>query len=366
MNTSVKVGILTFHRAINYGAILQTYALGRALEKVGARVEVIDYRAPFNEKRFMRKPMRELFRPRTMYSVLFRNSYMRFDRSRFEHFYTNLRFSKPCSTRTELEEVSQMYDKIVCGSDQIWNLACTEGDNSYFLPFVADQRKKNAYAASFGYEALPDKFESACRDYLESFSSISVREKSGVKIVDRLIHRQPAYVVDPTLLLQQSEWLELADFNLIPSKPYVLLYLMSEDKELICFAKRLAKNKGCKLLYIHDRLFSLKGATNLRRVTPEQWLGLIARAAYICTNSFHGTVFSINFNKQFFVKYIPRSIANTRLECVLTEYGLANRLTNSWDQSECDFFYASKKLGENRQVSMQYIKKIIEGTYDRQ
>ena len=247
------------------------------------------------------------------------------------------------------------------GGDEVWNIACTSGDDSYFLPFLNDSQKKTSYAASIGYQKLPEQFIEQYKTWISGFSEISVREKSAVDIVRELTGREVEYVVDPTLLLNKEEWMGLSDDTLVPKEPYVIMYLMSEDKELIRFAKKLAKEKQCKLLYIHDRLFNLPGAVNLHDVTPGQWLGLFTNADYVVTNSFHGTVFSINFNKQFFVRFIPRSIANTRIQCVLEEYGLFHREIDSLDNTRCEYQTANTILAKNREHSLEFLRNRIIG-----
>ena len=356
-----RIGILTFHRALNYGAVFQTYALQTTLQKLGAEANVIDYRAPFNEKRFRRKKMRECLSVRELYSIIFRNSYMLSSREPFEAFNRKISMSEICNTQDELKKICSKYDKIISGSDQVWNIACTDGDDSYFLPFLNNSSQKTSYAASIGYERLPEQFVEQYKSWISGFSAISVREKSAVDIVETLTGQKAEYVVDPTLLLEKSDWLKIADISKVPEEPFVLLYLMSEDKKLIHFAKKLAKKKKCRLLYINDRLFPLLGVNNLRGVTPEQWLGLFAKADYIVTNSFHGTVFSINFNKQFFVRYIPRSIANTRIQCALEEYGLLNREIDSWDNIQCNYQITNATLKKNRNHSLDFLKNKIVG-----
>lgn len=355
------IGILTFHRALNYGAVFQAYALQAALRSMGAEAEIIDYRASFNEKRFRRKKLGEILSIRELYSIIFRNSYKLNSRKPFEAFNSNMPMSVVCTTQDELREVCSKYDRIVSGSDQVWNIACTSGDDSYFLPFLNDSQKKTSYAASIGYEKLPEQFTEQYKKWISDFSDISVREKSAVDIVRELTGREAEYVVDPTLLLEKFDWLKLADESKVPEESFVLMYLMSEDRELMRFAKKLARKDNCKLLYINDRLFKLPGAVNLRDITPEQWLGLFAKASYVVTNSFHGTVFSINFNKQFFVRYIPHSIANTRIRCALEEYGLLNREINSLDNTQCDYQTVNNILTKNREHSLEFLKNRIIG-----
>ena len=356
-----RIGILTFHRALNYGAILQTYALQKALEHCGADARVIDYRAEFNERRFERQKLRTLLKPRQLYGVIFRNSYMLFDRKAFEAFYRRMKFTNPCDQRHDLLAECNALDRIVVGSDQVWNLACTEEDDAYFLPFVEERDKKCSYAASFGFEQIPSVYRQAYKTYLQDFSMISVREKSGVKIVKDLIGKQADDHVDPTLILTRDEWASIAENTLVPGKPYVLLYLMSEDRKLLQFAKTLARQKNCAVYYINDRLFKLRGAKNVRQITPEQWLGLFQNAAYICTNSFHGTAFSVNMNKQFFLRYIPRSIANTRLQSIVDEYGLGGRLVENWNGEELAYSAINEKLDANRKKALRYLGDIVHG-----
>ena len=356
-----NVGILTFHRALNYGAVFQAYALQKTLDSMGAEAEIIDYRAEFNEKRFQRKKLRDILHVRELYSVIFRNAYMTYSRKTFEGFCRKMQMSEVCTTQNELREVCSKYDRIVSGSDQVWNIACTSGDDSYFLPFLNDSQKKTSYAASIGYQKLPEQFIEQYKTWISGFSEISVREKSAVDIVRELTGREVEYVVDPTLLLEKFDWLKLADESKVPEESFVLMYLMSEDRELMRFAKKLARKENCKLLYINDRLFKLPGAVNLRDITPEQWLGLFAKASYVVTNSFHGTVFSINFNKQFFVRYIPHSIANTRIRCALEEYGLLNREIDSLDNTWCEYQTANTILAKNREHSLEFLRNRIIG-----
>lgn len=360
----LKIGILTFHSALNYGAILQTYALQQSIKKLGADVEIINYQAPFNEKRFKNKTLKDLTDIRTLYNVLFRNGYKIYNRENFSKFYDELSLSDVCKTKSELKKVCQKYDRIVCGSDQVWNISCTENDDSYFLPFITDSYKKTSYAASIGFEKLPDCYKEKYSKWISEFSEISVREKSAATIIEELTGRKAECVVDPTLLLNKNEWLEIADYSKVPQKKYVLLYLMSEDKKIISFAKKIAKRENCKIVYINERLFNLNGAENLRNVTPTQWLGLFDKAEFVVTNSFHGTAFSINFEKEFFVRYIPHSIANTRLYSILKEYNFLKREVDETDCETCDFVHSKLKLCENREKSMSFIKKGILGIKD--
>ena len=360
----MKVGVITFHTALNYGAVLQTYALYKTLLKLGVDAKVIDYQAPFNKKRFAPKTLKYFLNIRIIYNIIFRNSYELYNSKGFKDFVNyNIRLTQPIHTYEGLSNLNKEFDRFITGSDQVWNLSCTEGDNSYYLPFVNDPIKKNSYAASFGYSFIPKENRKQYADLLKGFNHISVREVSGIDIVKSLVGKSAEWVLDPTLLLNKEEWQTLADYSLVSTKKYMLMYLMFEDKVLINKAKEYAKKNNLEIIYISQRLFRMSGVKNLRNVTPEQWLGLFLCAETIATNSFHGLVFSINFNKQFIARYIPRSIANSRLETMINRFNLHSQLMDSelFDYNKAiDIENINKIIIQERNKSIDFIKRIIE------
>lgn len=355
----MKIGILTFHRAINYGAVLQMYGLYHTLQTLGAEVDIIDYRPEFNEKRFEKKAFLDLLRPRELYGILFRNSYQTYRRESFLPFIKKMTFSDPISDKKELEEYCNRYDRIVVGSDQVWNLGCTVGDDSYLLPFPIATSKKASYAASIAYQEIPKKYKFVYEKYLSDFKYLSVRERNSIDLVRRLIDKECYCHMDPSMLMNATEWELLADYSLVPETPYMLLYLMSEDHMLISRARKSAQEKGLQIIYINNRLFKMRNAKNLSYITPEQWLGLFLRASYVCVNSFHGLAFAINFNKPFLVKLIPRSIANSRLLSILEEYDLSCCLSEDFQGNDIDYIQVNKKLNANREYAIDYLHKLI-------
>lgn len=355
----MRIGILTFHRAINYGAVLQMYGLYHTLRSLGAEVDVIDYRAPFNEKRFAKKRLKDLLRPREIYGILFHNSYQTYDRLSFQSFMNEMTFSKPLYNQQELELCCNSYDRIVVGSDQVWNLGCTAGDNSYLLPFPIPSSKKASYAASIAYSSIPERYEKIYQDALSTFSFLSVREKNSVKIVSELTDKPVGCHIDPSMLLSANEWMKMADYSLVPESPYLLMYLMSEDNTLIAKAKDIAQKQDLNVVYVNNRLFKLRHAINVSHITPEQWLGLFLKASYVCVNSFHGLAFAINFNKPFVVRYIPRSIANSRLQTILEEYNLISRLVEGFQEADINYDSVNEKIEVNRKKAVDYLKILV-------
>jgi hypothetical protein len=361
----MKIGTLTFHTAHNYGAVLQAYALVHYMQGLGHQAEVIDYKPDFNAKRFAPKPLSHYLNIRELYSIFFHNSYQRLCPDAFEDFYRDyLPLSKTSYTKEELDQSEDLYDCIVTGSDQVWNLACTAGDDAYFLPFVKDERKKCSYAASLGVMQIKEDLRASMRDYLQSFRGLSVREHEGVDIVRNLTGKEAIQVVDPTLLLDKEKWIKIADTSLCIKEKYLLLYLMSEDPEILKFASRYAHKYGLKVIYISKRLFDRVKAEHIRCATPNQWLGLFLNANTIVTNSFHGAAFGVNFNKNVFIKYIPRSIANSRLKSIVSDYHLKSHLLTKENIQNNEFpaidlFTLNRNLDANRQKSRKYIQDVI-------
>ncbi len=359
----MKIGIITFHTALNYGAVLQTYATFFTLKSLGCDVKVIDYRAAFNELRFAPKGISYFFNVRNLVNVFLRNSYQRFSKIPFDAFIKKyIETTKPYVQPEKLKELNEQFDIFLSGSDQVWNLACTEGDDTYYLPFVEDCSKRNAYAVSFGYTRIPKGKESKYTELIKGFNHISVREKAGVDIVRLLAGKDATLVLDPTLLLTCNHWKKMADCTMVPKENYLLMYLMSEDKELINFARMLAKRRNLEIIYINQRLFKMRDALNFKDISPEQWIGLFGNADSVVTNSFHGLAFAINFNKSFYTKYIKNSIANSRMETILDLLDLHNRRIGSGNfnyESDIDYTVVNAKLNNLRIKSMDYINVVL-------
>ena len=360
----MKVGIITFHTALNFGAVLQAYALYKTIKDKGHDVKIIDYRAAFNERRFAPKSISYFLNIRTIYNVLFRNGYETYYKEGFQDFLNQyLELTRSVYDEADLISLSSSFDTFIAGSDQVWNLACTEGDEMYFLPFVKEKEKRNSYAASIGYTKLPISEYNRYRRLMMSFSNISVREQTGLEIVRTLTGKEAELVLDPTFLLDKTQWEKIADYSRNPKDcRYLLLYVMAEDKVLIKEALTYAQKNNLNVFYITQRFFKLSKAVNLRNITPRQWLGLFLKADFIVTNSFHGLAFSINFNRQFITRYIPRSIANNRIETLLNLLNLHCRRMDSESYeitSSIEYSIVTEELQKLRSKSFNYLDKIL-------
>lgn len=364
----MRIGILTYHISNNFGAVLQAYALYKAISLLDAEVEVIDYR---NQK------MQELFDATYSFKgksgiellkhIITLSTKIR-EKNRFIQFISdNIRLSKErCIDTESLIAKESDYDRILCGSDQIWNMDINGNDANYFLAFCNKSEKKAAYAPSFGKESTDlDRNEKIhFKELLSQFRFLSVREVQGQNIIWDLINIKPPVVLDPTMLLSKDEWRKFIGGNTI-NFPYILVYTLGESN-IDKFALNLAKNKGIRVLKIRG---SLKDVINpnfcpVRGIGPGEWIKLFLNATYVCTNSFHGIAFSINFNKPFFAELrLPPSKLNSRIENILDLFELRSQLIidgrNENIDTPIDWEKVNRKLDEEREKSLNYLRSIV-------
>ncbi len=359
-----KIAILTFPKADNYGALLQAYALKQTLINQGNLVEIINYFSPKVEaKRHILAHFKLSLR--WMKQILklpigwYRSSHF----AAFKNKY--LMDMAPVYYDT-LPTLSNKYDLFITGSDQVFNLRITWFDDRFFLSFCADKNKNASYAASFGFELhnLTDKEKEFIKENLNHIQYLSVREKQGKEIVQALAPGKGVQVhIDPALLLTKADWEKIAKRPSI-TKPYCILFLiMHRDEAFIQYAKRVAQEKGWKLLFVspHFNLANILAGIH-KAPTVEEWLGLFLNAQYVFTNSFHGLAFSINFNKPFMVGPLnPKWPAASRLNNLLDITGLQHRKFNgasSVFREEEDWDAVNKKLEQERQKAFEYLKMI--------
>lgn len=327
----MKIGILTFHRAINYGAVLQCYALTKVLEKMGFAVEIIDYRPPYIEKYrklfywkdFKKKGIIAKFR-----NILFLPVEFLFKRKTskvFDQFINdNFKISKQI---IDCSDIPSYYDVIMFGSDQIWSPQICEGfDNVYWGQFSKGNCKFITYAASLGgHNHLSEDDWKEIKKLINVYDYISVREKALYDDLMEHTIKVPSLVIDPTLLAP------ISIFDKIAKKPeekdYVLLFTLEHTKDEYAFAKRIANEKRYQLI----RICAIRGVVNRESLTlksaisPNEFLGYIKYAAFVVTVSFHGTAFSVIFNKDF---YTLRSQQEDRSYNLLKSVGLEDRLVD--------------------------------------
>jgi hypothetical protein len=360
-----KVGIITYHRAINFGAALQAFALQWMIKEFGVKCEILDYRnirlENIHKKMsiFECKNLKDLLR----YIMLSQNNNKKHDKFR-AFTVENIEMSSPLFNFEDLIDIENNYDRIITGSDQVWNYEINGMDYAFFLDFVKDASKKKAYAASFGLSKIPEEYRQVYKELLIDFDPILIREKQGADIIRDLLSKEAPVVLDPTMLLSKDKWLNL-DKNMNSSNDkYILVYAFGGSINIKDLAINISHKTGYKIFWIGN---SYKCSTKIKYIKsagPEEFISLFNNAEYIITNSFHGTAFSINFNKQFFTELLPESTGvNSRLEDILDLFDLQGRKIISSDadviNSNINYYKVNKKLEEEREKSMSLLKDVI-------
>jgi hypothetical protein len=328
----MKIGIITFHRAQNFGAVMQAYALQEYLRNSGYDAEIIDYRNKYFEKRYSLYDLTFLFDRKNIFASLsvlcnryltFRN---RFEKKRkyeiFRHDY--LRISK--KAYYSKNDFGNEYDIYICGSDQIWNPVITRKiDPVYFLAFGTN-RKKIAYAASSDLSANKhyERNSALLRDFLNSLDVISVREDSLAVELRKYTKKEIHTAVDPVFLFSRAFYLNILRDPGVQN--YILVYHVAESKSASKIARETAKDNNKDLIEIHSNPFPfLDNKIHKHNLGPLDILGYIYYADIIFTNSFHGSALSIIMNKNFYVI----NSNSSRLKNLLGIFGLEKRFINT-------------------------------------
>lgn len=357
----IKVGVLTFHNYDNYGAILQSYALQKRLLQIGADPEIIDYNCDYISNPFRLVNLKEKGLFNYIYGAIGHICYIPRRRG-CNLFRRRMRYSSPVD-RAHLAEVADKYDIYLVGSDQIWDYKLTNFDKTYFLDFVADGKKKVSYAASIGEHVPPKGYREEYSRLLKGFDRILIRESYGAKIVEELTGERPECACDPTLLLTAREW---AKISVQPKEKekYILVYQLGINRELVAFARRLQKETGCRVVYVPFPLGGYLKCSMKIALDPCRWIGLFQNAEYVVSDSFHGAVFALLFNRRFFVMTNGHH-RNRRIEELLDRVGLSGRtidgVSDGQLMEEIDFTFANEQLARMRRESLENLKNIILG-----
>ena len=357
-----KVGIITFHRAKNCGAVLQGYALQKAVQSFGNDCEIIDYKCENIDKSY--KPFQ--FNASDPVKSIIKSVIMFRKRSKriksFSSFYNNyLRISQESYTDSEIKDCKNKYDIFITGSDQVWGPGKkgVDPDSAYFLKF-ADDYQKFSYAASFGVSDISDEKIPVMKSLMDGFQTLSVREESAVKIVKKITGKDALCHIDPTFLLPSDEWKKIAVTRI--KTPYILVFNVKPVKSLLDFAENLSGAKNIPVIYITDNPQKKhQGFTYVSAPTVEEFLGYFLNATYTVTNSFHGTAFSLIFHKNLFVEFETARGFNDRACNLLTKVGINREIKNGKsEETEILWDKAEEILNIERNNAYEYLKQITE------
>lgn len=357
-----KIAIITFHYAYNYGSALQAYALQTLLERKKYEINIINflYKKDFEQYRLFRTNIYYKWPKAFIADILFFNQNKK-RKENFEIFakkYFNLT-QKRYYNYKDMKELNDKFDIFICGSDQIWNLDCTQGvEPAYFLKFANKDKLKIAYAPSLSHIKFSRNYNEDLKEAIKDLDYISVREESTLPLIQPLTEKKVSVVLDPTLLLDQKDY-ELIISREKQKSEYVFVYMLEYNDELIKYCNEFGNKRRIKIIYITNSKFSGIKGENAFGIGPDKFLKYIKEAKYIITNSFHATVFSIIFNKKFVTFTTKRS--SSRMVDLLDELGIPERIYNEKFNIDKDINYdkVQEKLIDMRKSSLEYLSKAL-------
>lgn len=346
----MRIGILTFHWATNYGAVLQTFALQKVLGQLGHSVTIIDYKPLCQDNNIWSFVRKRCF----LHPIHFLNNLSKerkIDEFRKENLSLSIRYIR----RSDIDKNLDNLDVVICGSDQIWNpsfLRSGEGKvtTTYFLDF-ATEIKKISYAASFGCTTYPVKYKQLIQPLLSQFSHISVREQTGKKIIEEM-GQSSVVVPDPTILLTAQDYnscIHSGDAEI--TTPYTFVYMLRREK---C-------SRHIDYLKLNNQIIeSLNEGV-------EQWVANIKKASYVVTNSFHCVVFCLLYHIPFSVVLKNTGLVgmNDRFYTILKRCQLLERITSdSGDvaeiiNKEINWSIVDEALLKYRKIGMDFLQKAL-------
>ena len=353
----MKVGIITTI-SDNYGNRLQNYALQEVLTEIGNTVETLNN--PWNDKdNYYREKVIASIKKVIFYIA---SKPVRYERKiRFEQFNRkNIIFSKFwLNKESDKEKAANFYDIFICGSDQVWNSEAKEITGKYFANF-ADENKRASYAASFGIERVISDRKREFSNYLSGMKYISVREQLGVNIVKELTGNKVSCHLDPTLLLSAEKWDEIVSKEFVSENKYIFCYFLGKPSKLLLNEiEKYRKNKDMKVFTICNELNSMHN-----NVGPDYFLSLIKNAEFVLTDSFHGTVFSIIYNKPFytFTRNGVKESMDSRVTSLLKLLKLEDRFEPDYLMEKSiyniDFNESKAILNVEKGKAINYLRKI--------
>lgn len=347
----MRIGTITFHWATNYGAVLQAYALQKFIKKKGYEIEIINY-IPFRVK------ILQIITAIMKIDLDWFLKEVKINKFRKSHLKTSKRTY--FSSRS-LHKHCNNYDIYICGSDQVWNEsfiwhAESKPVLSYYLDFVNNEKVRVSYATSFGTDTLSNEVASLVKPELAKFSSIGVREKTGKSIVENLGFNA-FLVIDPTLLLNIEDYNNLANEKKINIDNQLFTYILHKNQKT---AQKIED-------YLYS--FHFRKQKNSKKFTGVlEWIAGAKRSQFILTNSFHGTILAIIFQKPFIVVPVEDSKMNDRIQTLLSMVGLEDRIIDAFDENKInnllkesiDWVYVGNRLHSMREKSIEFLENALE------
>lgn len=368
----MKVDFITRHAIPNYGSILQTYATQEVLKKLNCDSEVINY-IRLDETADKTIATNCNIEGSGIKSKIKKLGYLILQAPNVKHMhkkfskYRNIYLKQTSREYNSIEELRNNLPKadVYCtGSDQVWaKIGGVNYDEAYFLSFVPEDKKCISYAASLGKSKIDKELEKKLPELLKKYETILVRENTAEQIIKEKGFTNVKQVVDPTLLLNSEEWSKLAEKTKLDGKEYILVYQLHHNKQMENYLKELKKHTKLPIYRVHPSFYyGLKPGKFIYLPTPGEFISYIKNAKYIVTDSFHGTVFSLIFNKNF-VDILPGE-TSTRIESILKLVKQENRIIKdfnnfNWLENNIEYSEINKIIEKERDESLKDFENAI-------
>ena len=365
----MRIKTITCHDVYNSGASLQAYALMRYLEELGNEVEIIDYKPDYLNNHYK---LGIIANPKYEKNLMLKMIYLTLKfpgrvlalrkKIKYDHFRDNyLKVTKKrYISNSELKNNPPEADIFICGSDQIWNSKFNNGkDPAFYLDFAPQGKIKASYAASFATDRIEESVRDITKERINKLDYIGVREISALNILEDLGIDNGIQVMDPVFLLSKETWLNMA-YEVDKKQKYIFVYDFDGNELIKEIALKVAKKKSLKIYTVFKSDYSDKV---IKGMGPIDFISYIKNAEFIISNSFHGTAFSIIFEKQFIVVNRKEEI-NTRMRDLLTILKIENRLINenyNFDliNKNIDYTVVNRSIELKVKSSKEYLENII-------
>ena len=378
----MKIKTITCHNVYNYGASLQAYALQHYLEELGHEVEIINYTPWYLSRRYnpmyFNREKKSLYTKILCYCLPYRRyhlaknykesfDYKTPERKKAFDLFTKIYLRLTETNYTVVDELQKnppLADLYIAGSDQIWNTTyCNGKDPAFYLDFGDCKIRRSSYAASIAVSGIDNKIGKFIKNQLKKFDAISVREKTGVDILKSLGIDNVTEVLDPVFLLSQNYWNFLSEkgqsYDI--GEHYILLYdFICNDEYIKNFTLALSQKYNMEIIAVADQRVVGYADRTITNAGPLEFLSLIRNADYVVSNSFHATVFSVIFQKNFYTFSLKTQNNSSRMADFLSKIGAEERLNPVSEVFEIDYSFVSEILQIKIEQSKNFIKDIVE------
>lgn len=352
-----RIGLLTIHDTMNFGSMLQTYALYQAVKSLGYDIRLIDYKNKAIQQRESSWGLADCRGIKDLVKHFLLHPFLKRKQRYFRQFASDVFKKTEAYDENTIVAVNEQFDTFLVGSDIVWGMKITDHDYQYFLKFAEKGKRKLAFSSSVG-EKWGDRDAREIAELLQSFQQISVREQQAAEWVCELTGRAVPVTCDPTMLWKAEFWREFGRMTSFEKEQYVLVYFTTDDRRTVKDAVRYGKEHRLPVYFVRYKFFE-PGVKNLQVTRIEDWVSLIEHAHTVFTASYHGLLFSLYFHKKVF--WYNRD-NKARMASLAKELGIGNcegKERNIRRDEEINYRRIDQIMEQKREDSWKCLKNML-------